>query len=47
VFGASGAALVRFMGGETLSAFLLVTGLCAWIVIPLVVSARLMNRQDI
>jgi Cu-processing system permease protein len=47
VFGASGAALVRFMGGETLSILLLLAGLTGWIVVPLILSARLMNRQDI
>jgi Cu-processing system permease protein len=47
VFGASGAALIRFLGGETLSVFLLIAGLVGWIVVPLAIATRIMNRQDI
>ncbi len=47
VFGASGAALVRFMGGEVWSVVLLVGALCGWIVVPLILSARIIRTQDI
>jgi Cu-processing system permease protein len=47
IFGASGAVLVRFLGGEVWSIVLLLGTLIGWIVIPLVVSAVLMRTQDI
>lgn len=47
IFGAAGAALVRFLGGETASAVLLLVGLGVWVVVPLLVSQRLLRRQDI
>jgi hypothetical protein len=47
VFGAAGASLVRFLGGETLSLVLLVCVLALWVVGPLFVAARLLERQDI
>jgi Cu-processing system permease protein len=47
IFGAAGAALVRFLGGGALSIALLVTGLAAWIVLPLVAAGRMLRRQDI
>lgn len=47
VFGASGAALLRFLGGAWLSGVALLAGLAAWLVMPLVVSHRLLLRQDL
>jgi Cu-processing system permease protein len=47
VFGAGGAALLRFLGGETAGITLLVAVLVAWIVIPLLLSQRVLERQDI
>jgi Cu-processing system permease protein len=47
IFGAAGAALIRFLGGGALSIALLVAGLAAWIVIPLVAAGRMLRRQDI
>ncbi|MGH7495295.1 MAG: ABC transporter permease [bacterium] len=47
IFGAAGAALLRFLGGKMISVFLLVVGLMIWVVIPLWFSQRLLNRQDI
>lgn len=47
IFGASGAALLRFLGGGTLSVLALIGGLCLWTILPLVVSHRLLLKQDI
>ena len=47
IFGAGGAALLRFLGGETKSLLLLVMALTLWILIPLVLAQRVLRRQDI
>jgi Cu-processing system permease protein len=47
VFGAAGAALLRFLGGETASMTLLIAVLLGWIAIPLLLSQRVLERQDI
>jgi Cu-processing system permease protein len=47
VFGAAGAALLRFLGGGTASITLLVAVLVAWIFIPLFFSQRVLEHQDI
>jgi Cu-processing system permease protein len=47
VFGAGGAALLRFLGGESLSIVLLLAALSLWILAPLFIAQRLMKRQDI
>ena len=47
IFGAGGAALLRFLGGETASIALLVAGLTIWIIVPLFVAVRILKRQDI
>ena len=47
IFGAAGAALLRFLGGESTSVILLISALFVWVTVPLVVSHRLMRRQDI
>jgi Cu-processing system permease protein len=46
IFGPAGAALLRFLGGATLSIFLLTLAVCLWTVLPAAVSVRLMKRQD-
>jgi len=47
IFGAAGAALLRFLGGSGMSVGLLIGSLLVWIGIPIVVSHRLLNKQDI
>ena len=47
IFGAGGAALLRFLGGERLSILLLIIALGLWIVVPLFVAQRLLQHQDI
>ena len=47
IFGAAGAALLRFLGGKTSGVLLLMFGLTIWVVLPLWFSQRLLNRQDI
>jgi len=46
VFGAAGAALLKFMRGATLSNLLMITGLVAWAALPLWISTRHFYRQD-
>ncbi len=47
IFGAAGAALLRFLGGPVASLILLVGGLGLWIAAPLRVAQILIQRQDI
>jgi Cu-processing system permease protein len=47
IFGAAGAALLRFLGGQAASIVLLEAGLLLWIGLPLMVSTRMMRRQDV
>lgn len=47
IFGAAGAALLRFFGGQTASVLLLAAGLLVWIIVPLVAATRLLHSQDI
>ncbi len=47
IFGAAGAALTRFMGGESASILLLMTGLLVWVIVPFFFSQQLLKRQDI
>lgn len=47
IFGAAGAALLRFLGGSSISILLLVGSLLLWLGIPLALSHRLLNKQDI
>ncbi len=47
VFGYAGAALVKFLGGPSLANLALIGGLLSWILAPLIVSARVLRRQDI
>ena len=47
IFGAAGAALVKFVGGEGWGVSALLASLAAWIAAPLLLSLRLLKRQDI
>jgi len=47
IFGAGGAALLKFLGGETSSIVLLLVALAVWVVAPLLFAQRLLRRQDI
>ena len=47
IFGAGGAALLRFFGGEGWSIALLLIVLGFWVVAPLFLAQRLLRRQDI
>jgi len=47
IFGAAGAALLRFLGGPIASLVLLVGGLALWIAAPLLLAHRLLREQDI
>lgn len=47
IFGAGGAALLKFLGGESLSIVVLVTMLFLWTIAPLFCAERLLRRQDI
>jgi Cu-processing system permease protein len=47
IFGAAGAALVRFLGGEAMGMLLLLAALLAWIIVPIFLSQRALKRQDI
>ncbi|MGD9563051.1 MAG: ABC transporter permease [Pyrinomonadaceae bacterium] len=47
VFGAAGAALLKFLGGETQGIFVLVLALLFWILAPLFISLGLLKRQDV
>ena len=47
VFGAAGAALVKFTGGEGASFALLIGGLVLWVIVPFLLARRALKRQDI
>ncbi len=47
VFGAAGAALLKFLGGERASLSLLLAALLAWIAAPFALAQRWLKRQDI
>lgn len=47
IFGAAGAALLRFLGGAASSIVLLTLSLLIWIVVPVMVSRWLLSKQDI
>ncbi len=47
VFGAAGAALLRFLGGERSSVIVLLAGLLLWIVVPFLAARTLLKHQDI
>ena len=47
IFGAAGAAMLRFLGGQTISMVLLIAGLMVWTSVPLIIATRMMKYQDI
>lgn len=47
IFGAAGAALVRFLGGSGWSVLVLLLALAFWAVLPLVVAHTVLRKQDI
>ena len=47
IFGPAGAALVKFLGGDTASLLALAFGLLGWVVFPIYLSSRSMKSQDI
>jgi Cu-processing system permease protein len=47
VFGAAGAALLRFFGNGAGSALALAAGLTFWIIVPMAITARVLKSQDI
>jgi Cu-processing system permease protein len=47
IFGVGGAALLRFLGGETSSLVVLIVVLSLWVVAPLIAAQRLLKHQDI
>jgi len=47
VFGAAGAALVKFTGGEGASFALLIGGLIVWMIVPFLLARRALKQQDI
>jgi Cu-processing system permease protein len=47
IFGAAGAALLKFLGGAARSYAALAIGLSAWLVAPLAVAARVLRRLDL
>jgi Cu-processing system permease protein len=47
VFGAAGAALIKFLGGELLGFVALTIGILVWIVAPFLLSLKIWQRQDI
>jgi Cu-processing system permease protein len=47
IFGAAGAALVKFLGGDAMSVLALLCGLVSWIILPLLLSHWWLKKQDI
>jgi Cu-processing system permease protein len=47
IFGAAGAAMLRFLGGTEASIALLVLGLSMWVFLPLGITNRILKKQDI
>ena len=47
IFGAAGAALVKFLGGDGMSLLALLSGLAFWIILPLLLSHWWLKKQDI
>lgn len=47
IFGPAGATLLRFLGGTSASIVLLVLSLGAWVVLPFLLTQRLLKKQDI
>lgn len=47
VFGAAGAALLKFFGGRALASAVLLVGILLWIALPLALANRRLKQQDI
>jgi Cu-processing system permease protein len=47
VFGAAGAALLKFLGGPASAMLMLLSALLLWIAVPLATAMCVMNRQDL
>jgi len=47
IFGAAGAALMRYVGGDMAGLGLLLTGLALWVVLPILATQAVLRRQDI
>jgi Cu-processing system permease protein len=47
IFGAAGAMLLRFLGGDGSAVALLAVSLAAWVVLPVYLSQQILRRQDI
>ena len=47
IFGAAGASLVKFLGGETTANLAMLAGLAVWVITPVLAAARILRRQDI
>lgn len=46
IFGAAGAALVKFLGGNAISMLVLVLGMLAWTAFSLLAAARILRQRD-
>ena len=47
IFGAAGAALLRFLGGSSVSIIVLTVAMILWVGIPIYISNRMLKKQDI
>ncbi len=47
IFGAAGAALIRWVGGDLAGLGILLAGLASWVVLPILATQALLKRQDI
>jgi len=47
IFGAAGAALVKFLGGRAAGGAAVAAALALWTIVPLVIAARVLRRQDL
>ena len=47
VFGSAGAALLRFYGNSMGSVLVLIAGLLVWVGAPMLITSKILNRQDI
>ncbi|MHB1051102.1 MAG: ABC transporter permease [Bacteroidota bacterium] len=47
IFGAAGAALLRFLGGSSVSIIVLTAAMILWVGIPVYISNRMLKKQDI
>jgi Cu-processing system permease protein len=47
IFGAAGAALIRWVGGDLAGLGILLAGLASWVVLPILATQAVLKRQDI